>query len=478
MYSPPSSSHLEPFNFKDRSKATPQPNTNTNINTNLTDNNNNNINNNTLTSINSPISMNSDDPFFTAPCIPKQPQHQISSPNSALISKLANRRKYSTANSNNDTNDQYSLTSSISQSSYNSKADNSLIFERLVQDPLIDAQPIPHSLPRHVSSETFIPASLDTTTHMIRNNEFDFVIEEPVDFGFSSRRSSLANLEAALGPSSRRPSTANLQSLRANPNNYSTNTLSRSNTNSSFSNLTQQFQNAQFNNNSNNNLVLQSQPLSQSNSQNTTLPPLTTSLTNPSRNPNSVSASPMMKNKSFCSYADIIAQDDHESKFSIRRPSISTSLSSQKLARTNSMNSQLGNASNNSPRSPTNINPTSFANNFRNNSISNISRFRTNSPSIKDLNYNSATTGSAIDFDDTDQSFNNTSKKPSGFSGRSIGGYSMRISNSNASSNIDELLKKTNDLSLKKELNKNISPQCSRQSDEDSIKSFKSASEN
>lgn len=373
--------------------------------------------------------MNTDDPIYNA------------QPNSNPLNKV-NRRKLpanllqtSTNNDadDNDDNDQYSLTSSISQSSYNSRADNSLIFERLVQDPLTSAHP--HSLPRHISSETFIPASLDTKTHMIKNNDFDFVLEEPIEFGFNSRRSSLANLEAALGPPSRRTSSANLQSFRS--------TLSRSNTNSSFSNLTQQLQNA--------NNQPQSQPLMSSHSQSSvnSLPPLTSVVSSSSIKSQQIS--PGLKNKSFCSYADIIAQDDQDANFAIRRPSISTTFSSQQiLARTNSISSINAN----SPRSPSNISAP-FANNFRANSISNVTRLRNGN--------NSPITNSCAIDDDAQLDM----KKA--FLNRPLGnGCSMRASTSHntiiAPSNnntIDDVIKKTNETSIKKS---EISPQCSRDS--------------
>ncbi|ODQ46516.1 hypothetical protein PICMEDRAFT_16386 [Pichia membranifaciens NRRL Y-2026] len=436
-------------------------------------------------------------------------------------------------------NDQFSLASSISRSSMNSRADDSLIFERLVQDPLTDAQPIPHSLPRHVSSEAFIPASLDTTTHMILNNDDpmeEMSNDDPanpsgVQLGFSSRRSSLANLEAALGhssaASSRRPSIANLQSSFGMNSSYrlnssSTNTLSRSQTNSSFSNLTQQFQNS-----NSSRRIPQSQPLSQSLSQNSqnsapnippagasNLPPLTTSLTSSSvnsltnqRNP---SSSPVLKNKSFCSYADIIAQDDHESKFQIRRPSISLSLNNQKLARTNSMSSASQICGCNSPRSPSNCAPSSFANNLRsnstvsnillppnnanNNTSANISTSNNNkiirggSPSVKsDSNY-IPLPSFALESDNRDYPINNVNNnntpRRSGFSGRPIvntGGHTMRLSNSNSSYNSNNY-PGSNFNSPSHNLKKNELPSSNSRSiqnelisDDESIKSFKTA---
>lgn len=443
-------------------------------------------------------------------------------------------------------NDQFSLASSISRSSCNSRADDSLIFERLVQDPLTDAQPIPHSLPRHISSETFIPASLDTTTHMIVNNNEsiddlsndDLASQGPaaVQFGFSSRRSSLANLEAALGGhssavSSRRPSIANLQSSFGMNSSYrlnstSTNTLSRSQTNSSFSNLTQQFQNV-----NSTKRIPQSQPLAQSLSQNSqssaqntsptnvsTLPPLTTTLTSSSvtslsnqRNP---SSSPMMKNKSFCSYADIIAQDDQDAKYPIRRPSISLSLSNQKLARTNSISSASQLCGCNSPRSPSNCS-TSFANNFRSNanvsnilsppnniSINNTNNISTSlnnknvrgSPSVKsDSNYiplpSFALESENRDYPINSINNNNNTPRRSGFSGRLVnnGGYSMRVTNSNSSYNsinntsasVSSPSQNANGLMnlKKKELPSHPSRSLQNEliSDDESIKSFKTA---
>lgn len=51
----------------------------------------------------------------------------------------------------------------------------------------------------------------------------------------------------------------------------------------------------------------------------------------------------------------------------------------------------------------------------------------------------------------------------------------MRVSNSNTSQNMDEILKVNSKLNKQKDL-KDLSPASSRQSDEGSIKSFKTAS--
>lgn len=357
---------------------------------------------------------------------------------------------------NND-NDQYSLSSTISHSSYNSRADNSLIFERLVQDPLTDIHP--PSLPRNrnITTETFIPASLDATTKLIKDEEF--VIEEPVQFGFSSRRSSLANLEAALGPSRR---TSVMNTPRA---------LSRSNTNSSFSNLTQQLQNAskQQQNPQHNYQLPQAQTISRSSSQLSNLQPITTSAPFSSTN-NRTSNSPVINDKNFCSYADIIAQDDHESRFAIRRPSLSASFSGIKLDRANSNSSTL-NATLNSPRSPAapntsnsragSFSTTRFRQNTGFNSTFNSSSFggataaneRSNAVSspMNNLNNHSMTSfNSAID-DDTEL-FMNTPKKQ-GFSGRSISGYPSKPNfTTNSTTNFEDLLKQK--LSISPQLSK------------------------
>lgn len=412
-------------------------------------------------------------------------------------------------NSEEHDNDAFSLSSSISLRSLHSanaartKADNSLIFERLVQDPLTDAQPIPHSLPRHVSVETFIPASLDTTTHMIKNNDFSLAESEnntpfgESEFGLNlSRRSSLANLEAALGgPSSRRPSTTNFQSSSYRLNSFSSNTISRSNTNTSFSNLTQQFQSASISSqrapqnalnahmqqecphDSSDMSVPSAQPLSHSNSQNSNLPLLfkTSTSGSYSQRGQQTSASPLMQNKSFCSYADIIAQDDHEASFSIRRPSLSMSLSNQKLMRTYSSSSQTQfTNSANSQRSPSISSP--FPNNFRNNSIpsppssssaaaaattasASASATTGNRNRSPNLNYMTSPTVPQYAIDDTDNetvfSFSSVSipsatprksmsqQQNAGFSGRALTAYSMRVSNS-TSSQIDSLIRNTN----------------------------------
>lgn len=424
-----------------------------------------------------------------------------------------------------DNTDQFSLTSTLSHSSFNSNrtngtnaADSSLIFERLVQDPLTDSHSLNSlSLPRHFTSESYIPASLDTATHIVTDpNQSIFEntctttndttvhtdthnsITEPFpQFGFSSRRSSLANLEAAFGPSSRKSSVANLQAALGGPsrrpslanlanhsyrlNSSSTNTLSRTQTNSSFSNLTHQL--------TNNSLKRVPQNSQQQNS--TPTPTVPTAPTAPisnqlpqvptSNSPNqsqSLSNSPLLNNRSFCSYADIIAQDDQDSKYIIRRPSISLSLNNQhpNLARANSISSANPY---NSPRSPS----ISYANG---------QRMRKTSPSSNEMDFESTPRRSAA-----------------GFSGRplSMGGYSMRVTNSNNTLNTTQTCPplsnlnpntslnctnsptstKTNSqnldplLSIKKKDLKEISPQSSRSltsdmiSDDESLKSFKTA---
>ncbi|GAV28181.1 hypothetical protein PMKS-001651 [Pichia membranifaciens] len=217
----------------------------------------------------------------------------------------------------------------------------------------------------------------------------------------------------------------------------------------------------------------------------------------------------MLKNKSFCSYADIIAQDDHESKFQIRRPSISLSLNNQKLARTNSMSSASQICGCNSPRSPSNCAP-SFANNFRSNStVSNIllppnnannntnANFSTSinnkiirggSPSVKsDSNY-IPSTSFALESDSRDYPINNVNNnntpRRSGFSGRPIvnsGGHTMRLSNSNSSYNSSNYpgqnLTSPSQNLKKNELSSNTSRSVQNEliSDDESIKSFKTA---
>lgn len=237
--------------------------------------------------------------------------------------------------------DSYSLNSSIASQH------DSLIFERLVQDPLTSGTPVAHSLARHVSCDTFIPSSLDTTTHMI-NDPSSEIHEEAIGFGFSSRRPSLANLEAALSgpsPNSRRSSSTNLtnQSGFYKRGSYSQASLSRTS-----SNLTQQLQQT-TSHNAASGAKYPSPPSTRSGGScgaphgagvtcASALPPLSTTRSGSSvRSTNS----PSMRNKSFCSYADIIAQEDVEMKSPIRRPSISASLSNSfSMARSNSANTQ------------------------------------------------------------------------------------------------------------------------------------------
>ncbi|KAG7834317.1 hypothetical protein KL943_002701 [Ogataea angusta] len=182
-----------------------------------------------------------------------------------------------------------------------SKRKDSLIFERFVQDQLIDSQPISSSLPRQFSTENFVPASLDLTAQ-ISHDELD-----QVDMRYP-RRSSTANLQAAF----------------ASPGYRKMSISSRPSTKRSTSNLTEQLTSNQ-----------------------SPRPAFSHSLTTssiPQAQQNSPATSPLLKqNKStlsFCSYADMITQEDQESKIPIRRPSISASLSNHpRLSRTSSVSS-------------------------------------------------------------------------------------------------------------------------------------------
>lgn len=231
-------------------------------------------------------------------------------------------------------NDSYSLASGQSQTQSLASEHESLIFERLVQDPLTSGTPIGHSLPRHVSRDTFIPSSLDTATLMDHIQPLDHA--DAIEFGFNSRRSSLANLEAALAPpASRRGSSTNLAAQQPflKRGSYSQASLSRTS-----SNLTQQL--AQTTTAP----VSRGPPSQAQSAQLQSLPPLSVTRSGCSITaPRSATASPASlkdRNKSFCSYADIIALDDNEMKSPIRRPSISASLSNSfSMARTNSLNS-------------------------------------------------------------------------------------------------------------------------------------------
>ncbi|VEU19456.1 DEKNAAC100892 [Brettanomyces naardenensis] len=238
--------------------------------------------------------------------------------------------------------DQSSL-SSFGSSTNSSKlgTQNSLIFERFVQDPLIDSQPIPNSLPRHFSSENFVPPSLDTATGLITGSETDDDV-------------TLEELEMGLPP--RRPSTANLEAAFANGH---SNRGSFSLSNGSHSNLTRQLRGCRPS------LV-----------QSTTAPQLTLSSfslgseqqqpeqqqqqqPSPPQIPQPASGSPQHPNQrpifppspllrqnkstsSFFSYADMINQEDQESAFPIRRPSLSLSISNQRMGRTGSFASPSG----------------------------------------------------------------------------------------------------------------------------------------
>lgn len=218
------------------------------------------------------------------------------------------------------TTDQTSLSSNCSSIASIRQGQNSLIFERFVQDPLVDAQPIPNSVPRHFSSENFVPASLDTATGLITGSEpdEDMTIEKLEDM--PQRRPSVVSLQAAFGNGGGRSS-----------------------------NLTRQFKNGGFSGRpslSSHSTDGQVQTISSGNNTADTPP------------------SPVMKHEnkstnSFFSYADMINQEDRESNLPIRRPSLSLSISSQRLGRSGSIASVSSNGCSNvapqrrcPPRSP------------------------------------------------------------------------------------------------------------------------------
>ncbi|GMG46101.1 unnamed protein product [Ambrosiozyma monospora] len=213
--------------------------------------------------------------------------------------------------------------------------EDSLIFERMVQDPMIDSpMPVPTNLPRHFACETFIPASMD----MISTDELDNVDALQMS---APRRSSTANLQAAFASSN----SSSFGGAPTSPSfsrrfSQSTSNLARSSVrNTSFSNLTSQLQSP----------ISARSPTSTSSSSN---PQIVVPMPQVA-SPTSSQLSPKLKhNKSFYSYADIITEEDQESKYQVRRPSLSLSLSfshngngpsPSRLSRTSSMCSSNNN---------------------------------------------------------------------------------------------------------------------------------------
>lgn len=231
---------------------------------------------------------------------------------------------------------------------------DSLIFERYVQDPLVDPQPVPSSLPRHFSLENYVPPSLDTATGLITGSETsDDMTLEQLEMSIPSRRSSAANLEAAFAKhgSPRSRSSSRARSSRSNltrqlrGNKLSSRPLlveSRTApqlTLSSFGSNGREKERSLSNDShrSNRRSLQQSQEQQSQQSQKAVFPP-----------------SPLLRDNkstsSFFSYADMLDQEDQESNFPIRRPSLSLSLSSQRMGRSNSSASCIV-----SPRSPSSI---------------------------------------------------------------------------------------------------------------------------
>ncbi|GME99177.1 unnamed protein product [Ambrosiozyma monospora] len=205
----------------------------------------------------------------------------------------------------------------------------------MVQDPMIDTpMPVQTSLPRHFACETFIPASMD----MISTDELDNVDALQMS---APRRSSTANLQAAFASSN----SSSFGGAPTSPSfsrrySQSTSNLARTSVrNTSFSNLTSQLQSP----------VSARSPASFSTSNPQIVVP-SPQVASPTSN----QVSPKLKhNKSFYSYADVITEEDQESKYQVRRPSLSLSLSfshngngpsSSRLSRTSSMCSSNNNS--------------------------------------------------------------------------------------------------------------------------------------
>ncbi|OUM51376.1 hypothetical protein BVG19_g471 [[Candida] boidinii] len=368
------------------------------------DSSNNTNNNNNANQINSPLSLSDEnmideeDPknlnlnnSINSKLANKkqQPQLQQSATNSprqaqqpAFLSKTKSRTlsnaNFSSQASFNRQNSTVSLSSASPPFLGRQDRQDSLIFERLVQDPMIASRPSLSNVPSHYSSEMFIPAALDQSAHALNTNQ-DL---DNVELVYSSRRASTANLQAALTGNS----TINGQlSSPISPNPEGFNRSARGSVSSfknspfqpsySYSNLTSALNGA----NNNNNITSPTFPPtgapmrhSVSHSGNMSL---NTNDNNNNNNDNSVdpkspitpSLKPNKSTLSFFSYADMLNQEDSESPFEIRRPSISQSLSQSfvspgRLSRTSSVPSVRAN-------SVTNINP--FANSNTNNNNTN-----------------------------------------------------------------------------------------------------------
>ncbi|GMF02341.1 unnamed protein product [[Candida] boidinii] len=266
---------------------------------------------------------------------------------------------------------------------------DSLIFERLVQDPMIASRPSLTNLPSHYSTEIFIPAALDQSAHALNTNE-DL---DNVELVYSSRRASTANLQAALTGNNNNNNNNNINGqlnspISPNPEGFFNRSARGSvssfrnspfQPSSSYSNLTSALNGMNNNNNNNNNTSPTFPPTgapmrhSVSHSGNMSLNTNTNTNNDNSNDPTSPIQPSLKPNKStlsFFSYADMINQEDSESPFEIRRPSISQSLSQSfvspgRLSRTSSVPSVRAN-------SVSNINPFANSNNSNNNNNNNI----------------------------------------------------------------------------------------------------------
>ncbi|ODV95993.1 hypothetical protein PACTADRAFT_49416 [Pachysolen tannophilus NRRL Y-2460] len=255
---------------------------------------------------------------------------QLMSPNSPLsltdenlnnLNTSLNLNSGASSRSYSNTNTNFSSTNNHNNHGLHHHQDNvsesSLIFERFVQDPLIDNAPIVNcprcgklknechhnsifKLPSHlINSENFIPAALDSTASLINS---DTALDQ-VDLVYSQRRPSV--LTNALSPLSN-------SNINTNTNNGSGNNTQISRRPSSIVPS------------SPGSTLIMERSLSNNNMMNSPSSPV----------PMNSATSPLNRTKStisFLSYADVIESEDQETNFQ-RRPSISQTLSTSFLS--------------------------------------------------------------------------------------------------------------------------------------------------
>ncbi|GME93373.1 unnamed protein product [[Candida] boidinii] len=371
--------NLSEFNQSDINKNQQQDQQQQSSNKIQSDSSNNTNNNNNANQINSPLSLSDEN------MIDEEDPKNLNL-NNSINSKLANKKQQpqlQQSATNSPRQAQQPAFLSKTKSRTLNKMSDSLIFERLVQDPMIASRPSLSNVPSHYSSEMFIPAALDQSAHALNTNQ-DL---DNVELVYSSRRASTANLQAALTGNS----TINGQlSSPISPNPEGFNRSARGSVSSfknspfqpsySYSNLTSALNGANNNNNTTSpTFPPTGAPMrhSVSHSGNMSLNTNDNNNNNNNNNDNSVdpkspitpSLKPNKSTLSFFSYADMLNQEDSESPFEIRRPSISQSLSQSfvspgRLSRTSSVPSVRAN-------SVTSVNPFANSNNNNNNNNNN-----------------------------------------------------------------------------------------------------------